>query len=56
MRHAIVIAVSFWVCGIPVNAAYDYVITEGYSTLPDLQNNETLLMTGGGGVQHYFIR
>ena len=47
MRVSIVIVVLMLSSGL-ANAGYDYVITEGYSTLPDLQNNETLLMTGGG--------
>ena len=48
MRCVVLIFLGFWICGIPVNAAYDYIIEEGYASI-NLNDNETLLMTGGGG-------
>jgi len=48
MRLLILIAGIFLCCVVVANADYDYVIEDGYFGGLTLNDNETLLMTGGG--------
>lgn len=47
MKVSILVAVSFFCCVVSANATYDYIVEDGYASLT-LEDDETLLMTGGG--------
>jgi hypothetical protein len=49
MKLLILITAGVLCCTATVNADYDYIIEDGYASLT-LNGNETLLMTGGGGI------
>ena len=54
MRLSILITSIFLCCATAANADYDYIIEDGYASLT-LNNYETLLMTGGGGIILIFL-
>jgi len=53
MKLSILITGIFLCCAAAANADYDYVIEGGYFEALTLNDYETLLMTGGGGI--YYI-
>ena len=54
MRLSILITSIFLCCATAANADYDYIIEDGYASLT-LNDYETLLMTGGGGIILTFL-
>ena len=50
MTRSVLLTFCFLCCAVPVGATiYDYIIEDGYESIT-LNDYETLLMTGGGGI------
>ncbi len=53
MKYLILMLTAVLLCGSGAYAGYDFVIEDGYGLMPNLHDNETLLMTGGGAGSRY---